>query len=67
MPSVSLRLVLRVGAIDAGSATWLERLLAEYLREGAGDLDSAALARAVEPGSADGSVSALALIRRRSA
>ncbi len=47
VPSISLRLVLRVGAIDAGSATWLERLLAEYLREGAGDLDSVALARAV--------------------
>jgi len=46
VPSVSLRLVLRVGAIDTGSATWLERLLSDYLREGAGDRDSAALARA---------------------
>jgi predicted Zn-dependent peptidase len=47
VPSVSLRLVLRAGAIDAGGATWLERLMAEYLREGAGDRDAAALARAV--------------------
>jgi zinc protease len=45
VPSVSLRLVLRTGAIDAGGATWLERLLAEYLKEGAGDLDAAGLAR----------------------
>jgi zinc protease len=46
VPSVSLRLVLRAGAVDAGGATWLERLLAEYLKEGAGDLDAAGLARA---------------------
>jgi zinc protease len=46
VPSVSLRLVLRTGAIDTAGATWLERLLAEYLKEGAGDLDSAGLARA---------------------
>lgn len=46
VPSVSLRLVLRAGAIDAGGATWLERLLAEYLKEGAGDLDAAGLATA---------------------
>jgi len=44
VPSVSLRLVLRAGAVDAGGATWLERLLAEYLKEGAGDLDTAGLA-----------------------
>lgn len=48
IPLASIRLVLRVGAVDApADATWLERFTHDYLREGTERLDAAAFAGAL--------------------
>ncbi len=48
IPKAYVRLVLSIGtASDGAEATWLSRLLGDYLKEGAGDLDTSALADAV--------------------
>lgn len=48
IPKTYVRLVLPIGtANDNAEATWLSRLLGDYLKEGAGDLDTSELADAV--------------------
>jgi predicted Zn-dependent peptidase len=48
IPKAHVRLVLDLGTVHHGeSAGWLPRLLGDYLKEGTGDLDGAALADAV--------------------
>ncbi|GMU39210.1 MAG: peptidase M16 [Chloroflexota bacterium] len=45
VPLASIRLVLRAGAVDlAEDATWLDRFVTDYLREGTQDRDAAAFA-----------------------
>jgi len=48
IPKTSVRLVLGFGTgSDGPDETWLTRLLGDYLKEGAGDLDTAGLADAI--------------------
>lgn len=48
IPKASIRLVLGFGTGSEGpDDTWLTRLLGDYLKEGAGDLDTGALADAI--------------------
>jgi len=48
VPKASIRLVLPLGtAHEAAGQTWISRLVSEYLKEGAGDLDGTGLADAV--------------------
>ena len=48
VPKASIRLVLPLGtAYEAAGQTWISRLVSEYLKEGAGDLDGTGLADAV--------------------
>lgn len=53
VPKVSLAMRVRAGNLNEGAATWLADLTGELMTEGAGQLDSAALAiRAAELGGA---------------